>query len=100
MLAEVVTGLVGAFVGFHVGWWASLALDAVFSTEADWIRQLNAGIVFGGIALGVSGGVMLGGALSSVEGNLPLCQIGGGGVGVQPSGHSPWTRWVKPRRDE
>ncbi len=77
VLAEVVTGLVGAFAGFYAGWQASLALEAAFPTEADWIGQLNVGIVFGGIALGASGGVMLGGALFGVEGNLPLCLIGG-----------------------
>lgn len=71
MLAGVVTGLVGAFVGFHVGWRESLALDAVFSTETDWIRQLNVGIVFGGIALGASGGSCSVGLCPVLKGTCP-----------------------------
>ncbi|MEW6216802.1 MAG: hypothetical protein AB1543_03895 [Candidatus Bipolaricaulota bacterium] len=83
VLAETLAGLVGAFAGFYAGWRVSLAVEGAFPNREAWVRHLGAGAVFGGIIVGASGGVALTGILLGVEGNLPLCVLGGClGLGV------------------
>jgi hypothetical protein len=83
VLAEVAGGLVGSFAGMSLGWSASLLLMNSFPDAGSWTRDLTKGAVFGGILAGACGGVALTGALLGVDGNLPVCLLGGCiGIGV------------------
>lgn len=77
ILGEVVGGLVGSFAGMVLGSHVSLMLRHSAEDEAPWVRQLAAPLTFGGIVAGACGGVALAGTLLGVDGNLPLCLLGG-----------------------
>jgi len=80
---EVAAGLVGSFAGMYLGSEASVLLRDSLSSDGAWGYQLGMGVVFGGVLAGACGGVALAGTLLGVDGNLPLCLLGGCvGLGV------------------
>ena len=83
ILGEVAGGLIGSFAGLYLGSEASVLLRNSFPNEGAWVHQLGTGVVFGGILAGGCGGVALAGTLLGVDGNLPMCLLGGClGLGV------------------
>ncbi len=77
ILGEVAAGLVGSFAGMYLGSQASVLLRDSLSNDGAWGRQASMDVVFGGILAGACGGVALTGTLLGVDGNLPLCLLGG-----------------------
>lgn len=77
VLAEVAVGLVASFAGMYAGWSISELLADSFPDNPALARQLRMASIFGGIVLGASGGVALTGTLLGVNGNIPLCFLGG-----------------------
>ena len=54
-----------------------------FPNDGAWGRELGNDLIFGGILAGACGGVALTGELLGVDGNLPMCLLGGClGLGV------------------
>ena len=83
ILGEVAGGLIGSFAGMYLGSEASVLLRNSLPNEGAWVHQLGTGVVFGGILAGACGGVALAGTLLGVDGNLPMCLLGGClGLGV------------------
>ena len=67
----------------YLGSQASVLLRDSLSNDGAWGRQASMDVVFGGILAGACGGVALTGTLLGVDGNLPLCLLGGClGLGV------------------
>lgn len=77
VLAELAVGLVASFAGMYAGWSVSELLADSFPDDPMLVRQLRMTGILGGIVLGASGGVALTGALLGVNGNIPLCFLGG-----------------------
>ena len=83
ILGEVAGGLIGSFAGMYLGSEASMLLRDAFPNAGAWRAELTKDLVFGGILAGACGGVSLTGTLLGVDGNLPLCLLGGClGLGV------------------
>ena len=83
ILGEVAAGLVGSFAGMYLGSEASMLLRDAFPNAGAWRAELAKDLVFGGILAGACGGVALTGELLGVDGNLPMCLLGGClGLGV------------------
>ncbi len=77
ILGEVAAGLVGSFAGLYLGSQASMLLDDSAAGAPRWIHQVSSTLPFAGIVVGACGGVVLAGTLLAVDGNLPLCLLGG-----------------------
>lgn len=83
VLPEVGVGLAAAFGGMYVGWATSSSVAGLFPDNPALSRQLRMATILGGMVLGASGGVAVTGTLLGVDGNLPLCFLGGVmGIGV------------------
>lgn len=81
MLAELVGGLVGSFVGLYLGWQVRSHLETMPWDEngSEFLTVVGDLIVIGGIAVGASMGVTLTGTALGVNGNILGCFLGGVG---------------------
>lgn len=77
ILGEAAAGLIGSFAGMYLGSQAAMLLRDSFPGEGAWSAELTKDLVFGGILAGACGGVALTGTLLGVDGNLPMCLLGG-----------------------
>jgi hypothetical protein len=83
ILGEAAAGLVGSFAGMYLGSQASMLLRESFPDGGAWTREAGKDLIFGGILVGACGGVALTGTLLGIDGNLPMCLLGGClGLGV------------------
>lgn len=77
VLAEAGVGLAAAFGGMYVGWAISSSVAGLSPDDSVLGRELRMATILGGMVLGASGGVAATGTLLGVDGNLPLCFLGG-----------------------